>query len=442
MTAVVWIGHTTRYRGGSAEFAIAAHTMAREARARSVDCEVVVCALDGKADFVEAMAGIENAGNRIRELHLIGHAGMYGPMFNSTAWPEQFSPHEWRSMAIPFGPGASAFFHACRTARWFAPFFAQTFGVPAYGHHGYTTVSRRPDRFQWAGTHPERHRDLYLIETVGRKTHGLSGSVRKYLGAEAVPMTVAATAETSSAPAYDAVAALYDRAYTDIRVREPEWKWVHEHLREAQQDRGRRLRVLDIGCGNGALLRAIGDEGLLESGVGVDVSAAMLMAATARNTDAGVEFHQVDTPALPLPDRSVDVAISFLSFRYLDWDPVMAEIRRVLAPGGRLLVVDMVERRARWRDAPRLTAACSAHLRAPRRHRDFARDLHALTSHPDWRDMLAHNPIRAEHEYRWYLEARFPGARLQTLTVAPRNRVIALDSGPLVVAEHVPMSFP
>jgi SAM-dependent methyltransferase len=442
MTAIIWIGHTTRYRGGSAEFAIAASTMAREARARSADCEVVVCALDGKADFVESMARIENAGNRIRELHFIGHAGMYGPMFNSTAWPEQFSPHEWRSMAIPFAAGASAFFHACRTARWFAPFFARTFGVPTFGHHGYTTVSTRSDRFHWAGMHPERHRDLYLIETVGRKTHGWTGSVRKYLGAEAVAMTVSAAAETSTAPAYDRVAALYDQAYADIRVREPEWKWVHEHLREAQQQHGRRLRILDIGCGNGALLRAIGDEDLLESAVGVDVSAAMLAAARNRSTDPAVEFHQVDSPTLPLPDGSVDVAISFLSFRYLDWDPVMAEIRRVLAPGGRLLVVDMVERRAQWRDAPRLATAYTAHVRAPHRHREFARDLQALTLHPDWREMLLHNPIRAEHEYRWYLEARFPGARLHTLTVSPRNRVVALDSGPLLVAEHVPMSYP
>ena len=439
MTAIIWIGHTTRYRGGSAEFAIAARTMARQLRARKGDRDVVVCALDGKADFIEAMDGIASAGNRICELHFIGHAGMYGPMFSSTEWPEQFSPHEWRSMTIPFAAGATAHFHTCRSARWFCPFFAQTFGVPARGHHGYTTVSTRPDVFCWAGTHPEYRNELYLIETVGRKTHGWSGAVRKYLGAKAVPMIESAAAEASRAPAYDCVAELYDLAYADIRVRKPEWAWVRDHLRDAQQDRGRRLRVLDIGCGTGALLRAIDDEGLLESGVGVDVSSAMLAAATVRNGNAAVEFHHVDTPALPIPDRSVDVAISFLSLRYLDWDPVMAEIRRVLAPGGRLLVVDMAEKRARWRDAPRLVAAC---LRASRRHRDFVRDLRALTSHPDWRDLVLRNPKRAEHEYRWYLESRFGGSCLETLTVTPRNRLVAFDSGPLVAAQHVPMSYP
>jgi ubiquinone/menaquinone biosynthesis C-methylase UbiE len=442
MSEIIWIGHTTRYRGGSTEFAIAAHTMRRELAVRHQGCEVMVVALDGKADFTAAMDRVAQAGDRIRELHFIGHAGMYGPMFNSTAWPEQFSPHEWRSLHIPFGTEAQAYFHTCRSARWFAPFFAQTFGARTFGHHGYTTVSTRPDKFAWAGRKPGRNDNLYLIETVGRKTQGFAGSVRKYLGADAIPMLESVPAGLPGGPAYDSVAALYDRAYADIRVREPEWRWVHEQLRAAQHRQGRPLRVLDIGCGNGALLRAIDDAGLLDSGVGVDVSAAMLATAVARSPRAAIEFHQVDSPVLPLADQSVDVAISFLSFRYLDWDPVMAEIRRVLAPGGRLLVVDMVERRATWRDVPPLVRAAVAHRRAPRRHPEFIPHLRALTSHPQWREMVLHNPIRADHEYRWYLESRFPGATLQTLTVAPGNRVVALDSGPVVASEHIAMCYP
>ena len=442
MTDVIWIGHTTRYRGGSAEFRIAAHTMGRELAARHPDAKVTVEALDGKADFTDAMDRVGRAGDRIRELHFIGHSGMYGPMFSSTAWPEQFSPHEWRSMHLPLGVDARAYFHTCRSARWFAPFFAQTFGIPAWGHHGYTTVSTRPDKFSWAGGNPDRHASLYLIETVGRKTHGLTGSVRKYLGATAIPMLESKPVAEPGDGTYDNVASLYDRAYADIRVREAEWEWVHEHLIEAQRHHGRPLRILDIGCGNGALLRAIDQEVLMESGVGIDVSPAMLTRATARGTRPGVEFVLVDSPALPLPDRSVDVVISFLSFRYLDWDPMMAEIRRVLAPGGRFLVVDMVERPTVLTEIPQLARAAAAHGRAPQRHPEFIANLRALTSHPDWQEMLRHNPIRAEHEYRWYLESRFPDARLETLTVAPRNRVVALDSGPLVPSQHVAMSYP
>lgn len=440
MADLIWIAHTTRYRGGSTEFGIAAHTMARELAATHPDAAVVVAALDGKADFTAAMADITAAGDRITELHFLGHAGMYGPMFATTAWPEQFSPHEWRDMHIPFTPGAQAYFHTCRSARWFAPFFAETFGVPTWGHHGYTTVSARPDRFSWAAlSHPGQ---LYLIETVGRKTHGLTGSLRKYCGSRAIPMTCAYPTPVPAARSYDAVATLYDRAYANIRVREAEWHWLSERLATVHRETGRRLRILDIGCGNGALLSSIGDLGVMESGIGVDVSAAMLDTARARVDDPCIDFTLIDSPALPLPAHSVDVVVSFLSFRYLDWDPVLAEIHRVLRPGGRLLVVDMVERRATTADLPALARAVLAHRRTPHRHPRFAHDLRVLVEHPDWQEVLRHNPIRAEHEYRWYLESRFPGARLETLTVAPHNRVVALDSGPVTNAATVPMSYP
>ncbi|MEZ4368957.1 MAG: cysteine dioxygenase family protein, partial [Kofleriaceae bacterium] len=147
---VVWIGYTTQYRGGSAEFAVAAATLARELAQRHGDAEVRLCPLERKADFVAAMERLGAEGRTLRELHFVGHSGMYGVMFGSVAWPEQLSPHEWRALAargaLPFSPGGQAYFHACRTGRWFAPFFARTFGVTAHGHHGYTTVSARPDR--------------------------------------------------------------------------------------------------------------------------------------------------------------------------------------------------------------------------------------------------------------------------------------------------------
>ncbi|MEX3644313.1 cysteine dioxygenase family protein, partial [Mycolicibacterium porcinum] len=182
---VIWVAHTTHYRGGSAEFAVAAATMARELAAAHPDAEVKVSGLHHKADFVAELARMTEAGREIAQLHLISHSGMYGPMFGSTAWPEQFSPHEWRSMAIPFAATGQAYFHACRTARWFAPFFANVFGVPTFGNHDYTTVSARKDRFSWAGPRPAARTDLYLIDAPGRKSHGPLGTVRKYLGAAA-----------------------------------------------------------------------------------------------------------------------------------------------------------------------------------------------------------------------------------------------------------------
>ena len=141
--SVYLIAYTTRYRGGGAEFERAATTLANALRARNPAAEVRLRATERKADFVREIDELWSAGERISELHFLGHSGMYGIMFGSRAWPEQFSPEEWRQLRIPFEEGATAYFHACRTARWFAPFFARTFGVCAYGHHGYTSVSTR-----------------------------------------------------------------------------------------------------------------------------------------------------------------------------------------------------------------------------------------------------------------------------------------------------------
>jgi ubiquinone/menaquinone biosynthesis C-methylase UbiE/predicted metal-dependent enzyme (double-stranded beta helix superfamily) len=440
---LIWVAHTTHYRGGSGEFAVAAATMARELAAAHPDAEVVVSGLHHKADFLAELARFTCSGRVLNQLHLISHAGMYGPMFGSTDWPEQFSPHEWRTMTIPFSPTGLAHFHACRTARWFAPFFADVFGVPAFGNHNYTTVSARKEHFAWAGPNPTARRDLYLIAAPGKKSHGWAGSIRKYLGAAAEAPLQSVPAATKPERSYDRVAELYDRAYADIRVRDAEWKWVADRVATTRAELGGPLRVLEVGCGNGALLRAIDDGGDIDFGIGLDSSAGMLDRARKRNQDrARLRFGKVSGPALDVPDDHVDVVISFLSFRYLDWDPVMAEIRRVLAPGGRLWVVDMIEHPIRVRELGVLARSAVAHLRTRRARPQFTADLAELTSHPDWREMLRHNPIRAEHEYLWYFGSRFPGRGLDTLTATPSQRVVAFDSGPLPKGQTAPLTYP
>ncbi len=436
---MIWIGFTTHYREGSDKFARAASTLRDDLARRHPKRTTVLEPLRCKADFVAAMRRVADAGERIDELHFMGHSGMYGIMFGTTSWPEQLSPHEWRALRIPFADGATAHFHACRTARWFAPFFARTFGVRTFGHQGYTTVSTRPDRFRFEGLRPGRG-PLYLISVPGRKTHGLAGAVYKYaLSPRAIPMRVCEP-ERASNTGYDSVAELYDRAFADIRLRDDEWRWLCQSLERAFPRAGRAPRVLDLGCGNGALLEAL--TGRIELGVGVDVSSAMIERARSRIPGRALRFETISGPKLPFSDRSFDVVTSFMSFRYLDWDPVLREIRRVLSPGGRLLIVDMVEKPLGWSDARLALRSFVNDRRRRMRERRFTRDLRALTSHPAWRRMLEHNPIRAEHEYRWYLESRFPGRRMETLNVSRRARLVAFDSGALEPGLTLPMSFP
>jgi ubiquinone/menaquinone biosynthesis C-methylase UbiE len=431
---LIWIGYTTLYRDGGPKFERAAATLEDERRRARPGCPVRRQRVESKRDFVRAMEQIAAGGETLDELHFIGHSGMYGPMFRSTAMPEQFSPHEWRSLSLPFAPTGEAYFHACRTARWFAPFFARTFGVPAHGYHHYTTISARPDAFRWEGL---RQRPLYVIACPGRKSHGLAGSALKYLGlARAERMKRFLPRPPEGDTTYDSVSHLYDEAFADITVRQDEWRWLDARVGAGQ-------RVLDLGCGNGALLCRLAPR--LARGVGVDLSPAMIARARQRATGLPqLSFEAVTGPRLPFPDASFDVVVSLLSFRYLDWDPVMNEIRRVLAPGGRLLVVDMVTVPARLREAP-LLLRCKARQLAALAHRPrFRQALQRLVRDPRWQVMLRYNPIRAEHELRWYLESRFPGRPVELLNVAWNTRVLAFDSGPLppMTAWVPPQSYP
>ncbi len=226
--------------------------------------------------------------------------------------------------------------------------------------------------------------------------------------------------------AYDPVATLYDRAFADIRVRRAEWRWIRGRMDALEV----RPRVLEIGCGTGALLRALAPR--LACGVGVDVSREMLARAQLRGRELGeLSFTQISGARLPLPDRSQDVVISFLSFRYLDWHAIWPEVRRVLAPGGRFWMVDMVASRATLRDLPGLARSLARQIAAPVRTPLLSRDLRALTRHPEWRAMLVRHPARALAEYASFFGHALPGCPLVTLDVSPKRRVIALDSGAL-----------
>ncbi len=430
---VILIIYTTKYRLGGHQFPTVAETLAAEKRA-GFDGLVITRAVESKRDVLQAIAEVRDAGNRIKEFIFVGHSGMYGPMYGTVAFPEQFSPYEWERMDIPFDEDGSASFYCCRSARWFAPFFARTFNVPANGFFWYTTFSRNKERYVAAGDSPEG--PLYTIGCKGRKSHGYLAALKKRLGfMPAEEMKRFEPRPPDGDPSYNHVADLYDAAFVDIRVRRDEWKWINDHLPEGKLD------LLDIGCGNGALLNALA--GRLNSGVGVDESTAIIERARIKNSEiSGLRFEVIKGPVLPFPDDSFDVVTSLMSFRYLDWDPLLAEIKRVTRPGGKLLIVDMVTVPPKFSEYPKLLSDKVRTMAHQRGNRAFHAALNRLVSHPDWKKMVEYNPIRSEHEMKWYLESRFPGQKMEILNMAYHSRIVAFDSGPVEHGVEARLTYP
>jgi len=100
--------------------------------------------------------------------------------------------------------------------------------------------------------------------------------------------------------------------------------------------------VGDLGCGTGATSAALAP--FVARVIAVDNSAAMLAAARRRLAGlANVDLRRGDLERLPVAEAELDAATLMLVLPYLpDPAPVLAEVARVLKPGGRVLITDLL----------------------------------------------------------------------------------------------------
>jgi ubiquinone/menaquinone biosynthesis C-methylase UbiE len=134
----------------------------------------------------------------------------------------------------------------------------------------------------------------------------------------------------------------WSRIYDFPLVQRATYKPVHDAVLRAL-GAGPRARVLDIGCGTGRLAERLTTADGVRSIVGCDFSAGMLANAAERLAApraAGVaSLVRGDATRLPFADGAFDAAVSTEAFHWFpDQDAALRELRRVLRPGGRLLL--------------------------------------------------------------------------------------------------------
>jgi SAM-dependent methyltransferase len=182
-------------------------------------------------------------------------------------------------------------------------------------------------------------------------------------------------------------------------------------------------RILDVGCGPGffcaELLEELGPDGTI---VGLDSSPPMLALAAQRCAGhAGVEFHEADATSLPVATASFDAALCVQVLEYVPDVPAgLAELYRVLRPGGRVVIWDIDWATVSWHSTDparmrRVLKAWDEHLAHPSLPRTLAPAMRAAGF--EQVDMQSHSFATAQFDPETYgvatipIIARFVGGR-------------------------------
>ncbi|MBL8046205.1 MAG: class I SAM-dependent methyltransferase [Anaerolineales bacterium] len=127
-----------------------------------------------------------------------------------------------------------------------------------------------------------------------------------------------------------------------------------QHVLDSIQWRGDE-RVLDVGCGSGILLNGAAQRLTTGTALGIDIWAAnsgggdyalLMKNARAENVANRIEFQTMDARRMTLADAAFDVVLSSGALHHMvrsqsDFEQVVAELTRVLKPGGQIAIWDI-----------------------------------------------------------------------------------------------------
>ncbi|WP_370966960.1 class I SAM-dependent methyltransferase [Amycolatopsis sp. cg9] len=210
---------------------------------------------------------------------------------------------------------------------------------------------------------------------------------------------------------FDPIAELYDR-FADLshsRYRE----WLAGVLPAGGG------RAVDLGCGAGRFLDLLADR--YDDVLAVDAAPRMIELARARHADPAIRY-RVDDLWEVTPDRdgAFDLVFSVNTLHHLGPDPqrYLPHVRRLVRPGGRLVVVDCVRHTPEWATNAvayrvyRASRTVAGAVRAGVSGRSVADAMasYRLRRHPRWQSLAAEAPALTRAEFHREYAAAFPGA--------------------------------
>ena len=137
----------------------------------------------------------------------------------------------------------------------------------------------------------------------------------------------------------------YDRSPLNHFLFRPAYVTLMEEIARWYSQHQRPFRLLDVGCGTGTLAALLTRSPWPVNVVGLDYAANMCAAAARKarsaNANGRVRFVNGDSEILPFSDAGFDLVTCSNSFHHYPHQSAgVADMRRVLAPGGRLIIID------------------------------------------------------------------------------------------------------
>ena len=151
--------------------------------------------------------------------------------------------------------------------------------------------------------------------------------------------------KSTARQAFDRWADTYDKSLLNHFLFRPSYRMFLEEIVTFHRRDPRPFRLLDVGCGTGTLAGMLVESELPAEVVGLDYAPAMCSVANRKAIEYGhihdAHFVAGDSEHLPFENDSFDFLTCSNSFHhYPDQQAVVIEFRRVLRPGGHLLLID------------------------------------------------------------------------------------------------------